>query len=374
MTREERICGALWGLAWGDALGAPIEGWSAEEIATTFGAYPDLPSSYAQVKMSRRARLRPPGLHTDDTQQALALLAVCLAPGGFSARAWGECLVSGRESASWRGTGKQFENAVTRLELGTSPETSGSPSAGIGAAMRTAPIGALFHDEPEELARVALESAAVTHGDVRALALSFAVAYVAGRFVAGVGPAAIRRELADAVVDAEDTWLSSRAAWSISREAGHQLSEALRPLLRALPEEPMALAARVLELGMTQLDPGAPPPHPNHAFALLGGHFALGMALRDDVEPTGALRDIVRLGEDTDTVAAIAGGLLGARFGPVWVPKTKLVDAEHLSAWADALVTRVAPEPLDALLAREAELTEREKTFQRRASPGAAAQ
>lgn len=365
MTRDDRIRGSLWGLAWGDALGAPIEGWTADDIATTFGPYPGLPTSYAQVKMSRRARMRPPGLHTDDTQQALALLAVCLAPGGWSARAWGECLVNGRESASWRGTGKQFENAVTRLELGGLPEESGSPSAGIGAAMRSAVVGALFHAEPERLAQVSLESAAVTHGDIRAIALSFAVAFAAGRFVQGASAASLRAELPDAVAAAESTWLTQREGWSLARGAGHQLSDTLRPLLAKLPAEPLEVAARVLELGFDKLDPGAPPPHPNHAFALLGGHFALGIALRDDVEPYTALRDVVRLGEDTDTVAAIAGGLLGARFGHVWVPKTQLVDVDHLAAWAEALVTRVAPESVDTLLGHEAELTERERAFQR---------
>lgn len=364
--RADRARGSLWGLAWGDVLGAPIESWSADDIATTFGTYPGLPTSYAQVKMSRRARMRPPGLHTDDTQQALALLAVCLGPEGFSPGAWGACLVEGRERASWRGTGKQFENAVSRLEGGDAPETTGSPSAGIGAAMRTAVLGGLYADDAATLARVASESAAVSHGDVRAVALSFAVAFAAGRFVAGASAAEVRRELADAVEAEETAWLEGRSEWTLARDAGHQLSQTLRPLLAALPAGALDVATKVLELGFDKLDPGAPKPHPNHAFALLGGNFALGMALRDEVEPMTALRDIVRLGEDTDTVAAIAGGLLGARFGDAWVPKAQVVDAKNVGAWADAVVTKQAPQSRDALLDHEAELTEHERAFQKR--------
>jgi hypothetical protein len=101
---------------------------------------------------------------------------------------------------------------------------------------------------------------------------------------------------------------------------------------------------------------------------LLGGHFALGVALRDEVEPLTALRDIVRLGEDTDTVAAIAGGLLGARFGDAWVPKAQVVDARGVGAWADAVVTKQAPQSRDELLDHEAELTQRERAFQNRSA------
>lgn len=364
-TLDERARGCLWGLAWGDVFGAPIESWPADEIATTFGAYEALPISYAQVKMSRRRRLRPQGLHTDDTQQAVTLLAVCLGEGGFSPEAWGRALVRGREARAWRGTGKQFENAVTRLEDGGPARSTGSPSAGIGAAMRTAVLGGLLHDEPERLEAIACESAAVTHGDLRAIALSQSVAFAAARFVRGDSAAQVRQALPEAVAETEATWLERRNDWVVDRSGGTQVSDALRALLRALPAGPMDVAQRVLELGSGFLAPGAPPPHPNHAFALLGGHFALGIALRDDVEPFTALRDIVRLGEDTDTVAAIAGGLLGARFGHGWVPTAQVMDHEHLGAWADAVVTKVAPESLDSLLAREAQLTAREKEFQK---------
>ncbi|MBL8917322.1 MAG: ADP-ribosylglycohydrolase family protein [Myxococcaceae bacterium] len=363
-SRDDRARGCLWGLAWGDVFGAPIESWSADEIATTFGAYEALPESYAQVKMSRRRRLRPQGLHTDDTQQAVTLLAVCLGEGGFSPEAWGRALVRGRALKAWRGTGKQFENAVTRLEDGGPARSTGSPSAGIGAAMRTAVLGALFHDDATRLDAVACESAAVTHGDVRAIVLSHAVAFAAARLVRGESPAQVRQALPDAVAELETTWLDRRNDWIADRSGGRQVSDTLRPLLRALPVAPMDVARRVLELGAGFLAPGAPPAHPNHAFALLGGHFALGMALRDDVDPFIALRDIVRLGEDTDTVAAIAGGLLGARFGHGWIPKPKVLDHDRLGAWADALVTRSAPESLDSLLSREAQLTAHEKEFQ----------
>src|SRR4051812_3682037 len=114
--------GCLWGLAFGDVLGCPIESWTADEIALVYGVYPGLPAEYpVGVPVGKRARLRPLGLHSDDTQQALALLAVCLSDTskrGWSPPAWAHCLVEGARRKSWRGTGKYFDAAVEKLAQG----------------------------------------------------------------------------------------------------------------------------------------------------------------------------------------------------------------------------------------------------------------
>src|SRR5262245_34540883 len=110
---DDRCAGSLWGLAWGDVLGVPIESWSATDIATAYGSYDDLPSSYpaAGIPAKKKERLRPLGIHSDDTAQALALVVVCLQPGSFSPQAWGRALVDGARKKAWRGTGKRFDEA-----------------------------------------------------------------------------------------------------------------------------------------------------------------------------------------------------------------------------------------------------------------------
>lgn len=356
--------GCLWGLAWGDALGCPIEGWPAAEIASTFGGYPGLPTSYPQsISKKRRKRLRPLGIHSDDTQQALALISVCLT--GWSAKAWGQCLVRGDTLKSWRGTGRHFDGAVEKLAKGGAPEAAGSPSAGIGAAMRISPLGALYVDQSRRLAEVAIESSAVTHGDLRSIALGYAVAFASARLVAGATALQVRAELPDAVAEAEDEWLYARTKWTFDRTGRHQLSLGLARLFASMPEEIVPLGARVVALAQPYLLPGFPAAHPNHGFALLGGLYGLAAGLVVDVDPAAALLAIVQQGEDTDTVAAIAGGVLGARFGSGWVPKQRLIDAAKLELYAQALVTRKAPpESLEALLLHEASLTVTEKAFQ----------
>lgn len=358
----------MWGLVWGDVFGVPIESWSASEIAAAYPhGYVALPSAYpADVPVKKRSRLRPLGIHSDDTQQSLALLNVCLSASGWSAAAWGRCLIDGDRMKAWRGTGKHFDNAVIKLAKGTPPQEAGSPSAGIGAAMRIAPLGALYRDQTRKLAEVALESSAMTHADLRSIALSYAVGWTCAQLVNARDVSAIRDELPDAVAEVEDEWLLGKTKWNIERDGRHQLSLGLARVLAAMTNDVRALGDVVVKHATRFVDKQYLPAHPNHAFALLGGIYGIACALADDVDPDTTVQAIVQQGEDTDTVAAIAGGLLGARCGTSWIPKERVLDRARIDLYAGALGKRTsgAPEPLSALLASEAALTAKEKAFQ----------
>src|SRR5881275_1170668 len=79
-TRIDHARGCLLGMAVGDALGAPLEGLSAQQVRAHYGmvvGYVD--GSRAWKKKPYRWRM--PGLYTDDTQQALALCDVLLEGG-----------------------------------------------------------------------------------------------------------------------------------------------------------------------------------------------------------------------------------------------------------------------------------------------------
>jgi hypothetical protein len=96
----------------------------------------------------------------------------------------------------------------------------------------------------------------------------------------------------------------------------------------------------------------------------LGGVHALALALQDNADPLEILRYVVNLGDDTDTVAAIAGGILGARFGTDWIPETELVDQGRVKLYANRLVAGGLAEDPEVFLEREARLTQAEKSFQ----------
>src|SRR4051812_19604466 len=79
-SRLDRVRGSLLGLAIGDALGAPLEGLSPQQIRAHYQVVTDYVDG-AKAWKKKPFRWRLPGLYTDDTQQALALVDVMLARG-----------------------------------------------------------------------------------------------------------------------------------------------------------------------------------------------------------------------------------------------------------------------------------------------------
>ena len=367
--RASRLRGTLLGLAWGDAYGCPIEGWSAADISRAYDGYAALPHEYPWDRLEfldpkRLKRLRPLGLHSDDTQQALGLLHVALS-GDWNDQAWSQLLVDGMKVKAWRGYGRNFSLAVAALKKGKPPHQAGSSSAGIGAAMRIAPLAAAYDGQSDKLAEAAMCSSLVTHGDIRAGAIAFAVAWTARRFIDEAETREIRSELPHAVREVENEWLSGHEAWAIDRSAGNQISGGLRDYFASSLAGAGQIRQHVSDIARPLLADGFTRAHPNQGFALLGGLHALAMALRDDADPSETLREIVVQGFDTDTVAAIAGGLLGARFGCEWIPAERLLDRQRIESWCDALaIHTLPPESMDELLRAEADWTRKEREFQ----------
>ena len=77
LSRIDRVRGCLLGLAIGDALGAPLEGLTAQQIKTHYGRVKNyVDGVQAWKRKPYRWRLR--GLYSDDTQQAMALCDVLI--------------------------------------------------------------------------------------------------------------------------------------------------------------------------------------------------------------------------------------------------------------------------------------------------------
>lgn len=368
MTRSDRIHGSLLGLAWGDVFGCPVESLRAADIRSAFGHYDRLPDAYPLDRMTALGskvigRLRPLGLYSDDTQQALALLNVALAT-QWSPTTWAEWLTNGMQHNVWRGFGRNFVGSVSRLRKGTPPQRSGVTTPGIGAAMRTGPLGALFHDRPQQLVQVVMESSCVTHGDIRAASFAYAIAAAVARLVQGQLVEAVRAELPGDVAAVEKEWLTGHADWTIDRSAGPLVSQVLAEFF-ATPTSSESLCQRICDLAGPHV-PEAPEIHANAGFALLGGLHALAVGLGPVDDPNAALAAMIREGFDTDTVAAIAGSLFGARFGTAWIPRDRLLDLPRLETYAAAVADRTGPpETLTEFLRREGDWTRREADFQR---------
>ncbi len=191
LSRIDRVRGCLLGLAIGDALGAPLEGLTAQQIKTHYGRVKNyVDGVQAWKRKPYRWRLR--GLYSDDTQQALALCDVLLDYRRIDQDRLAELYLAlatpkGSFVGAHRGIGRSFRHVLADLERGVSPRRSGQNTAGIGAAMRIAPVSLYFGDDRDAMFDSAMAASIMTHRDIRSLSGALVVAHAVRRLTAGDG-------------------------------------------------------------------------------------------------------------------------------------------------------------------------------------------
>ncbi|MBY6363345.1 ADP-ribosylglycohydrolase family protein [Rhodococcoides corynebacterioides] len=284
----DRAEGVLLGTAAGDALGAGYEfGYPTadQEIAMIGGG----PFDWA------------PGEWTDDTSMAMCVADALAA--GSDALATGSAGALNAVAANfvtWYDTrppdiGNQTRSvlshrdssaeAMTRRAAGLSGRTGGN-----GSLMRTAPVALAFLHDERGLVDAATSISALTHSDPQA-----------GEACA-LWSVAIRHAVLYGTYDGLRLALSADPA----------LSHTWSPLLDAA-------------------EAGTPADFANNGWvvhALQTAWWAIATTEEDDRQLPRALEKCVRAGGDTDTTAAIAGGLLGARWGRSAIPP-EWIDVLH---------------------------------------------
>ncbi|MGY2004984.1 ADP-ribosylglycohydrolase family protein [Blastococcus sp. SYSU DS1024] len=299
---EDRVLGLLLGGAVGDALGARFEG-SAR-----------VPPDELHRSLTSDGMLR----WTDDTalQVALADHLADLGADDLDQDALALSFARTWEREPWRGYGANppriFAAALAGRDWRSVARDSfdGSGSLGNGGAMRAAPVGTLSGG-PERVAEVARRSAEITHahpvGQDGAVAIAVTVGHLLGTPPGAPPPvdavlAACRRHLSTAQLE--------RAVAAVASAARS-----------ALPEE----AAATTGNGIT-------------------AHEAVGAALCAALprleDPVAAVVFAVRMGGDTDTVAAMAGSIAGAFAGARAIPEhllARLEDRERIESVAHRL-------------------------------------
>lgn len=368
MTINEQIKGSLLGLVWGDAFGCPVETWKEWEIQKIYGEYEQFPEKYPllaikELNEKKFGKLRPLGLHSDDGQQAMALIQACLDGSGWNLMKWKTILSDGMKERAWRGYGANFKSAVFKMQRGTRPEMAGSSSAGIGAAMRVAPLGAIYRNDLEKLLKVTIESTLCTHGDIRAASYAYAVTYTVAMLINGKTREEIVETLSERVYEAEQLMLMKYKSWSMDISQPHIVSENIKKLFEKDFTDIKEAQKYISELAKPYLQDGFTKAHPNQGFVLTGGLHALFMGLHPTIKPEEALSEIVKIGYDTDTVAAIAGGILGARFGTEWIPSDKFYDKERVLAYSESMITGKLPENIKSFISKEKRLTIEDGNF-----------
>lgn len=296
---------SLAGLSVGDALGAQffVPGNEAAQLAA--GRTPP-----------------PPWPWTDDTEMACCLVALLRGadPGAdpdaeedLDRDALAESFA--RHHDPYRGYGPGAVVILRLIREGTpwpiaaAAAFDGQGSAGNGAAMRVAPLGAWYADSVTRAAAQAARSAEVTHAHPDGIAGSVAVA-VAAATAAAARLGGHRPPAAQLL-----------AAVAAATQPGHVrdgLDRAVRLVGRAVAEA-------AYELGSGE-----------RAMAQDTVPFALWVAARHLDDYPAAITACVTAGGDVDTTAAIAGGVVAAHTGtatPGGVPASWLSARERLPTW-----------------------------------------
>ncbi len=161
MDELERIKGSLYGIATGDALGAPLEGVTKSRVKIT------------EMIGGGTDHLRP-GQWTDETQMTLCLLEGLLEDGGYALEK-----VIKKYLDWWKqkpiGIGKGCNLSLDFLSKGNSVwsasrlahEAMNGLSGGSGSLMRCAPIAFFYYRFQVDLIKATVTDAKITHWDDR---------------------------------------------------------------------------------------------------------------------------------------------------------------------------------------------------------------
>lgn len=271
----QQFQGCLVGVAVGDALGMPVEGWTRERIRDQFGCLRELVDGPL-----------PAGSVTDDTQQTLLLAESLVERGEFEAEDVVQRLVRWYQSRPF-GIGAHTEKVLRLIAQGVSwqqateeVERQDAPwTAGNGSLMRCAPIALRYYRDISALLDYSHQSSALTHPNPLARAACAFFNAVLSRVLRG---------------------------W--------EKKEALSFAMELMAHAPHELLDRVQGIGNKAADElGA------SGFVLDTLEVALWAWWHyDNFEE--ALVAVVNLGGDADTNGAVTGALMGAQVGVEAIP------------------------------------------------------
>jgi len=275
---EARFIGCMLGTGVGDALGRSFEGSWKRRV---------------QPKV-----IKFDGRWTDDTHMMIGIAESLIAKKGFDGKHMLLTFMRNWEEEPWRGYGpgppRVFRlirsgvpwNEAARLLYG------GAGSFGNGAAMRVAPIGLLFYDNAERLRETAYRSAELTH------------AHILGKEGAAIQAYAV----ALAVQIEKDSFNPEIFVEKIIEFARNEI-------YKEKLEKAKALLARDKESDVIRK-------LGNSVEAFNSVPTAIFCFAKNHEDYAKAVLYAVKLGGDTDTIAAMCGAIAGAHHGEEGIPES----------------------------------------------------
>jgi len=298
---RSKFLGALVGTAVGDALGAGFEGWR----------------SVSGDEIRREAEARAVLRYTDDTHMMIGVTESLVANRGFNGQHMALRFAENYEREPFRGYGPGPPRVFRMIREGAvwdrvASGLYGGGSFGNGAAMRMAPVGVFYYDDPRHLREVAEKSGQITHAHPLGKEGGVLQAYAVGLAAA-----------ADAAVGLQDRdFLRALADFTEHEAYGNKLN---------LMAELLGTGSRDQVVGGLGHGVEALQSVPTAIFSFLSH-----MQSYEE-----AVTYAVSLGGDTDTIAAMTGAISGAYLGEEAIPvawRQRLENRHYIVELAEKLV------------------------------------
>ncbi len=289
MIESKSFKSALFGVAIGDALGVPVEFSPREKLLQD--PITDM-TGYGTYNL-------PPGTWSDDSS-----LTFCLAESlcsGFNTDHMGELFVKWYYQDYWTATGEVFDigigtrNALYKIKNGTKAELAGGREEndnGNGSLMRILPLVFAIKDLPiEERFERTKQVSSITHGHIRAVMACFYYLEFARQLIEGKSKFDIYEDLQITLP-------------SFFKNTGIESAE--------IAYFDRILKANIADLRLSEIKSGG--------YVIETIEACIWCLLTTENYKDAVLK-AVNLGHDTDTTAAVTGGLAGLLYGFECIPE-----------------------------------------------------
>ena len=301
---QKNILGCLLGTAVGDSIGLPYEGIPPQRASKMFGV------------ADRHRFVLGRGMISDDTEHT-CMVAQSLIASGFDVNLF-------TKDFAWRlrfwlmklpaGTGMATMRAILKLWMGFSPHKSGVFSAGNGPAMRSAILGATI-DNPKLLRQLVKASTTITHSDPKAEYGAYAVALAAQ----------MSRQFEIVSID---TYINQ-----LKEDLGPEGNDLINLITSAANSSKNGETTESFAISMG-LSKGV------SGYVYHTVPIALHAWFSHPRDIKLAIISVIKCGGDTDTAAAITGGIIGCAVGEEGIPKdwlNNIVDWPQSIHWIEKL-------------------------------------
>lgn len=314
---KERLLASLKGLATGDAIGKQTETLSRDDVLRWYPSgirgFEGTPGAVVPRYVGNRKREWRIGETTDDTERTIAVARAILRDGDV-------CHVSvGRELLACTKCVHPGLPSLWEFHQAGDPARVTNQHDGCGAAVRVAPVGMLYCSHRlDEIIRGAREASISTHGGPLALAAAAATAVAVSAALDGAS--------ADEIME-----LAQRAAEQAECERSGSDHSAFAEAMRLMHAD----VRQWMELDASNVAATYFPDNPLTIVPL-----AITLATVMD-SAQAAILLAANVGGDSDSVASIAGAILGARcpdtIDDEWYAVVHSVNGPDLVAIADNL-------------------------------------